>query len=84
MAQCVAFDANGVLMSSTADPCTTMVVLTPAEYGAMSLAPFQLSLADGAQIGLAILSVWAVGWSFRMLIRAVDVDRGSAVARDEG
>lgn len=71
MAQCVAFDAGGVLMLSNADPCTTLVVLTPAEYGAMSLAPFQLDTQAAGEIALAILVVWAVGWGFRMLIRAL-------------
>lgn len=83
MAQCVAFDAGGVLMVSNADPCTTLVVLTPAEYGAMSLAPFQLDTEAAGEIALAILGVWAVAWAFRMLIRAVNVDSNSAATSSD-
>lgn len=85
MAQCVAFDAGGVLVASSADPCTTLVVLTPAEYGAMSLAPFQLDTQAAGEIALAILGVWAVAWAFRMLIRTVNVDsvRSSTSSLDD-
>lgn len=40
----------------------------------LALPPLQLDAADGAAIGGAILLVWAVGWAFRMLIRALNVD----------
>lgn len=30
-----------------------------------------LTPAEGAQIGLAVISVWAVGWALRVLIQTV-------------
>lgn len=44
----------------------------------LSLPPFQLSLAEGGQITLAIVAIWAIGFAFRAFIRASDVDKGQA------
>lgn len=46
----------------------TCVVTVVHEF---NLPLMNLSLEDGAQISLAIISVWLVGWSIRMLIRVV-------------
>ena len=35
---------------------------------------FNIDSAGGASLSLAILGVWAVGWSVRMAIRALNVD----------
>lgn len=35
---------------------------------------FSIGTADGALIGFAIVSVWAVALAFRFLIRALNVD----------
>lgn len=35
---------------------------------------FDLSMQDAASIGGAVLLVWAVGFGFRVLIRALQVD----------
>lgn len=40
----------------------------------IDLPPFQLETADGALIGGAILSIWAVGYGIRMLIRSLNSD----------
>lgn len=40
----------------------------------LSIPPFQLSLAEGAQIASAILAVWAVAWGIRTLIRVLNSD----------
>ena len=37
----------------------------------LSLAPLQLTPEEGAQIAVAILTVWAVGWGVRQLIRLI-------------
>lgn len=36
--------------------------------------PFALTTEQGAQIGGAILLVWALAWVVRMLVRALNVD----------
>lgn len=36
-----------------------------------SAPPFQLEAGQGAQVALAVIAVWVVGWSIRMFIRAM-------------
>ena len=48
-----------------------------------SLPPLQLDTADGAAIAGAVLAVWAVGWAFRMLIRALHIDGNSSTTKEE-
>lgn len=49
----------------------------------LSLPPFQLSLAEGAQITAAVLLVWVVGFGFRVLLRALHVDENRATDGSE-
>ena len=49
----------------------------------LSLPPLQLDAADGAAIAGAVLAVWAVGWAFRMLIRALHIDGNSSTSNEE-
>lgn len=71
MAQCVVAAPDGSLHLGTVDPCTTFVVLTPAEYAAVSMNPFNLTVEDGAQIALLIVGVWVTAFIVRALIRAL-------------
>lgn len=68
MSQCVVINAGGQLETSTADPCTSLVVLTPAEYGALSANPFVLTPEDGLLISAAVVGVWAAAWSWKALV----------------
>lgn len=68
MSQCVVINTGGQLETSAADPCTTLVVLTPAEYGAMSANPFVLTPEDGLLISAAVVTVWAAAWSWKALV----------------
>lgn len=43
-----------------------LVLAAPAEIGAN---PFALSTSEAVQIGTAILSVWAIAWVFRAILR---------------
>ena len=49
----------------------------------LSLPPLQLSASEGALIAGAVLAVWAVGWAFRMLIRALHIDGNSTNPTEE-
>lgn len=40
----------------------------------ISIPPFDIDAAEGAQIGFAIVLVWATGLAFRLAIRALNVD----------
>lgn len=80
MAHCVAAGVDGVLSLSSVEPCTTFVIVTPAEYAAMSVNPFNLTPEDGTAISFAIVGVWVTALCIRALIRVV---RGSA-APDPG
>lgn len=74
MAQCVVIqNVNGtdVFVPSSADPCTTLLLLNPVEYSSWVGSPLNLSAADGLTLSGAILGVWAIAWSFRALLKAV-------------
>lgn len=79
MAQCVVI-SGGAVVESVADPCTGFLVLTPAEYAALSHNPFILSVEDGALISGAIAAVWASAWCLRALARTLRTD---GVAEEE-
>lgn len=48
----------------------------------LALPPLQLDATGGAQIALAVLGVWAVGFGFRMLIRTTRVDE-SPISKED-
>lgn len=75
MAQCVGFDPGGVLVALP-EPCTSLVLLTPAEYAAMAASPFYLSSEDGFVLGSAIVGVWAAAFAIRAAVRAVGAADG--------
>ena len=49
----------------------------------LSLPPLQLDTADGAAIAGAVLAIWAVGYAFRMAIRALNIDGDSSTQSEE-
>lgn len=49
----------------------------------ITLPVLNLSPAEGAAIAGAVLAVWAVGWAFRMLIRALNIDGNSSTSKEE-
>lgn len=70
MAQCVSSTVVSgveVLTPVAGTPCTSLVVLTPAEYEVMSVSPFQLTLEEGALISAAVLGVWGIAACWREL-----------------
>jgi hypothetical protein len=77
MAQCVVI-SGGAVVESLAAPCTGFLILTPAEYAALSHNPFNLSVEDGALVGGAITAIWAAAWCWRALARTLRSD-GEAV-----
>ncbi len=72
MAQCVAVVGGSVV--EAAEPCTGFLLLSPAEYAQVVASPFNLTAEDGLTLSVAILGVWAVAWSIRALVRALDTD----------
>lgn len=62
-----------------ADPvyisCNTACTVTVVHE--LSLPPLQLTAAEGGAIAGAILAVWAVGFGFRSVIRALNIDGNS-------
>ena len=63
-------------MEPTTIDCSSACTVTVVHE--LSLAPLQLTPEDGGLIAVAIVTVWAVGFAFRMLIRALNTDRGQA------
>ena len=65
-----------VIIGNTSTPpenCA-MVALTGAEYQSIVSGPFALTVEQGAQVGGAILLVWAIAWVFRALSRILSTD----------
>ena len=48
----------------------------------ITLPLLDLSPAEGAQIGSAILLVWAVAWSFRVLVQTIKFSDGNQPNED--
>lgn len=77
MAQCaqwVSTSVGTVLTQASGDPCTSVVVMTPAEYAAMSSSPFNLSFEDAALVSGAVVAVWGAAWVFKALILTLKDD----------
>ena len=49
----------------------------------LSLPPLQLTAEEGAAIAGAVLAIWAVGYAFRMAIRALNIDGDSSTQSEE-
>ena len=82
MAQCVVVNTDGSVSVSSADPCTSFVLLTPAEYDSATSSPFNLTLDQGALIAGAVAVVWVSGWAFKALFRVLN--GGSSSSTSEG
>ena len=75
MAFCVQVGGDGAIYAVVPQPVVTdacSLVLVSGESVGNDL--FRLTAEQGAQVGSAILFVWAVAFSFRMIIRAFNVD----------
>lgn len=80
MPQCLVIGVDGVVSASPADPCTTLVALTPSEFALYSANPFLLSPEQGVLISGAVAGVWAVAWAAKMLVRTLydDGEKGAS------
>lgn len=67
-------------MPETAISCPGTCTVTITHE--LSLPPLQLSAYEGAQIGLAIISVWAAGFAFRMIAKVIKSGDSSAESED--
>lgn len=82
MAQCVStalVQGQTVLVPVADSPCTSFVLVTPAEYESMSSNPFRLSLQDASLIAAAILGVWGIAVCWRELATFI---RGGTTGED--
>lgn len=68
--RCVAIDAGGNVVDVVPQPSDvtscTLVLAVPAELQADL---FRMDLVDAGAVSLAIISLWAVAFSVRLLIR---------------
>lgn len=81
MPLCLVPDASGAVHTTQDAPasCTGYLAVTPQEYSNLAGSIWiPLSLADGAAISVAILSVWAVAWAFRPLSAAMSYQPDSS------
>lgn len=61
--------ASDVYVTCSVSPCQIV--------HSIDLPPFQLSTGEGALIAGAVLAIWAVGFGFRAIIRALNIDSKS-------
>jgi len=76
---CASLSGSSLVVSPAGTVCAAgdLVVLTSAEANQLFNSPFALDPVQGAEVAIAVLSVWAVGWGFRMLIRTLNSADGS-------
>lgn len=80
MATCAAIatiDGQGVFVPVEVEPCTSLLLLTPAEYAAVSQTPFVLSVEDGILVSGAVGAVWVFAWAVRS-VRSVLSSHGDS------
>ncbi|MDD5333645.1 MAG: hypothetical protein PHS32_07910 [Rhodoferax sp.] len=64
-------------------PAGSYVLITATDWNAVNQpSPFNLDMASGGLIAGAVLSVWALGFGFRMLIRALNIGDVAEVERE--
>lgn len=83
MAQCAAIvNVNGQALLAPVDtgdaPCTSLLLLTPAEYGVVSASPFNMTAEEGALLSVAIVGVWAVAFSWHAIRLALGSTGGDS------
>ncbi len=74
MPLCATYNVVGqvlIVIPPPADLSTCALLIPTADDAANN--PFLLSPADGVAVAFAIVSVWAVGFGFRALIRSLNV-----------
>ena len=82
MAQCayiVNLSGQDVIAPQTAASgaaCTSMVVLSADEYANWQNNPLNLSASDGLALSVAILSVWAMAFTWCSISSALNVSDG--------
>lgn len=69
---CATYNASGQVAIVNPPPAdiSTCALLIPTPADSMSN-PFILSVSDGYTIALAVVSIWAIGFGFRALIRSL-------------
>lgn len=76
MTVCVQVDSNGAVYVVDPQPVDTsacgLVLVSGHEANS---SPWALTPEQGSQVGVAILLVWALAFSFRVVIRALNVDQ---------
>lgn len=56
------------------DPVTVICSAACTVTHVISVPPFDMSTGDASLIAAAVVAVWAVGFGFRVVIRALNVD----------
>lgn len=67
---CAEIDSNGALVNA---PCTSSNyrLYTEAEIVQLHQSPWALTVPQGAAIGMAIISVWAIAFGWRAIASAL-------------
>lgn len=79
MANCAIVGADNVLQltAGTVETCTGVIVLSPSDYQRFNESGLSsLSLENSQAILVAILGLWSIAYSFRLLIKTLKTDEG--------
>lgn len=69
---CVEVAANGTIRAVYPQPVDfSTCSLVVGSYSELSADLFQITPAQGAEIGGSILLIWAIAWAFRMVVRSI-------------
>lgn len=71
---CASLSGSSLVVAPAGTVCgaSDLVVFTSAEAGQLFNSPFNLSIEQGGAVAVAVLSVWAVAWAFRVVIKALN------------
>ena len=73
MTQCVIVQGDGSLLATTDAPaaCAGYLLVTPDEYSALQSVWQPLSISDGELLGGAVLLLWAIAWTYKVIARSI-------------
>jgi hypothetical protein len=53
-------------------PTSQLILVNQLEFDNLTASPFRLSLAEAGLIATAILGLWAIAWSIKMIGRVIN------------
>ena len=76
MANCAIVGAGNVLQltADAIETCTGVIVLSPSDYQKFNESGFALTIEQSQSILTAVLVLWAIAYSFRLIVKTLKTD----------